>query len=89
MNKDEYKNRESNIKKTQKSEEPKKEQSASSFWVWSIIIGLGAILGWGIIKNILLFIVMVVISAFEALFTPLPWVCFFISLVVTVIIKKL
>lgn len=89
MDKDEYKNRESNIKKTQKSEEPKKEQSTSSFWVWSIIIGLGAILGWGIIKNILLFIVMVVISAFEALFTPLPWVCFFISLVVTVIIKKL
>lgn len=89
MDKDEYKNRENNVKEAKQSEEPKKEQSTRSFWVWSIVIGLGVIFGWGIIKNILLFVALVIISAFEALFTPLPWICFFISLVVTVIIKKL
>lgn len=89
MNKEEYENRENNVKKVNESEEPKKEQSTHSFWIWSIVIGLGVVLGWGIIKNILLFIAVFFISAFEALFTPLPWICFFISLVVTVIIKKL
>lgn len=89
MDKDEYENRENSITKVKKSEEPKKEQSAHSFWVWSIVIGLGVIFGWGIVKNILLFIVLLFIGAFEALLTPTPWICLVVSFVITVIIKKL
>lgn len=89
MDKEEYKNRENNIKKVKKEEKPKKEESTSSFWFWLIVIGLGLVLGWGIVKNILLFIVLLFIGAFEALLTPTPWICLIVSFVVTVVIKKL
>lgn len=89
MDKEEYENRENNITKVKKEEKPKKEQSTHSFWVWSIVIGLGVVFGWGIVKNILLFIAMFFISAFGALLTPTPWVCLVVSFVITVLIKKL
>lgn len=89
MNKDEYDKRENIVKEAKESEEPKKEQSTSSFWVWSIVIGLGVVLGWGIIKNILLFIAVFFISAFGALLTPTPWVCLILGFVITFFIRKL
>lgn len=89
MDKEGYENRENNIKKVNESDEPKKEQSTSSFWVWLIVIGLGVVLGWGIVKNILLFIAVFFISAFGALLTPTPWICLIVSFVITFLIKKL
>lgn len=89
MNKEEYENRENNIKKVNEPVETKGEQSTHSFWVWLVVIGLGLVFGWGIVKNILLFIVLLFIGAFEALLTPTPWICLIVSFVVTVVIKKL
>ena len=89
MDRDKYEKRENNLKKFNESEEPKKEQSTSSIWAWLVVIGLVMIFGWGIVKNILLFIAVFFISAFGALLTPTPWICLVVSFVVTVIIKKL
>jgi hypothetical protein len=81
MDKEDYERKKALKQKGLEEPHPEiKKRPSVSPWVWIIGIGLAVWLGWGLIKDAFLLIVIVVIYAVEDIFSPTGITIFSISL---------